>query len=351
MDSHTTINSDKKQLNQYLAIPEYRNIGAQQFFDEIVNEQKPVVLRDFASHWPMVDEAKKGASSFIEYVGQFYNGAKAKISIAPPEANKRFTYNQDLDGLTFVSGDERFDLFAKRLLQLRHEDNPPALSLQSAPVETILPGLLEANSSAFFEQVKPRLWVGNQGVVDTHFDGTDNLACVVAGRRKFTLFAPQQTGDLYPGPLEFTPAGVPVSLVNLLDPDLTRFPRFANALDNAYQADLDPGDAIFIPMLWWHHVEALENVNALMNYWWNGSFASNAVSPNFLDSMKMTILAMRDFTPAQRNAWRNLFDHYLFRQNLDPTAHIPKHQHHILGNLSPEYIREIKDYFINKLKT
>jgi mannose-6-phosphate isomerase-like protein (cupin superfamily) len=192
--------------------------------------------------------------------------------------------------------------------------------------------------------------VGNEGVVDTHYDGTDNIACVLAGRRRFTLFGPEQTSNLYPGPLEFTPAGVPVSLVNLRKPDFDRYPRFRTALDNAYCVELAPGDALFIPMLWWHHVESLGKINALMNYWWNGSFAQDATSPNFLDSMKIAILAMRDMTPKQRDAWRCLFDHYLFKQGVDPVSYIPAQHHHILGELSPDYIRVIKDHFVNKLQ-
>jgi quercetin dioxygenase-like cupin family protein len=37
----------------------------------------------------------------------------------------------------------------------------------------------------------------------------------------------------------------------------------------AMEAELSPGDAIFIPMGWFHHVEALERFNVLVNYWWD----------------------------------------------------------------------------------
>lgn len=341
-------------MNDYKTILEYHNLPAKQFFDEVVPGQQPAVIRGFASDWPLVKAAKKSSMEFSSYLCKHYNGKKITISAAPHTEkkgeDKRFFYNDDLTGFSFVSAQERLDLFMRRLTNLTNKSDGPALSMQSAITEDILPGLVEDNPSDFFPHVKPRLWVGNEGVVDTHYDGTDNIACVLAGRRRFVLFPPDQTSNLYPGPLEFTPAGVPVSLVNLRKPDFNRYPRFRNALKNAYCVELGPGDALFIPMLWWHYVESLDKVNALMNYWWNGSFAEDATSPNFLDSMKIAMLAMRDMTPKQRNAWRCLFDHYLFKQGVDPAAYIPEHQHHILGELSPEYIDAVKEYFIKKLQ-
>jgi hypothetical protein len=73
------------------------------------------------------------------------------------------------------------------------------------------------------------------------------------------------------GPAHPTPAGTPVSMVHVTAPDLDRFPRFASALEAGEEAELNPGDAIFIPKDWFHHVEALEPFNMLVNYWWDAS--------------------------------------------------------------------------------
>lgn len=351
-------NATIEPMKNFKTLAEFRDLSAKQFFNEVVPEQQPAVLRGFADNWPIVASAKKSPKEFTDYLCRYYNGKKITISAAPPSedngTDKRFFYNDDLTGFTFVSAQERLDLFLRRLNELSTQTfeakKAPALSMQSALIEDILPDLIKNNSSEYFPNVDPRLWVGNEGVIDTHYDGTDNVACVVAGRRRFTLFAPDQTSNLYPGPLEFTPAGVPVSLVNLRQPDFERYPRFKTALANAYSVELAPGDALFIPMLWWHHVESLDKVNGLMNYWWNGSFAKDATTPNFLDSMKIAILAMRDMTPKQRTAWRCLFDHYLFKQGVDPVSYIPKHQQHILGEMSADYIEAIKDHFIKKLQ-
>jgi hypothetical protein len=42
-------------------------------------------------------------------------------------------------------------------------------------------------------------------------------------------------------------------------------------LEVAQEVELVPGDALFIPRDWYHHVEALERFNVLVNYWWDSS--------------------------------------------------------------------------------
>lgn len=334
----------------YKSIAEYSTISAQQFFAEIAPNQQPIIIRDFAKNWPLIEAAKKTPSDFVAYLNKFYNGKKTKMVVAPPSANKRFYYNEDMTDVNYLSGEERVDLFLGRLLELIEKEVYPAISMQNTLTSKILPGLVNQNRSELFPQLEPRLWIGNQGIVSAHYDGSDNVACVVAGRRRFILFPPHQTPNLYPGPLNFTPAGAPTSLVELNNPNFERYPLFKEALAEAYSIELGPGDAIFIPMLWWHHVESLDKVNALMNYWWNGSSAPNSVSPSPIDSLNIALLAMRDLSTKQRDAWRCMFDHYLFHQKLEPKSYIPEHQRYLLGDLSDDDVRMVKDYFITKLQ-
>lgn len=341
-------------MTVYKTIPEYTAISAEQFFAQIAPAQKPIVIRGLAKSWPLVASAKKSPSDFVAYLGQFYNGKKTKMVVAPPSANKRFFYNDDMTDVNYLSGEERVDLFLGRLLELIDRDVYPAISMQNTLTSEILPGLVDENRSELFPELEPRLWIGNEGIVSPHYDGSDNVACVVAGRRRFILFPPEQTGHLYPGSLNFTPAGAPTSLADINNPDFERYPLFKHALAEAYSVELGPGDAIFIPMLWWHYVESLEKVNALMNYWWNGSSGPNSMSPSPIDSLNLALLAMRDLPQKQRDAWRCMFDHYVFHQDPDPQSHpttyIPKHQQHILGDLSAEDVRTIKNHFISKLQ-
>jgi ribosomal protein L16 Arg81 hydroxylase len=190
------------------------------------------------------------------------------------------------------------------------------------------------------------VWLGNRTCIAAHFDLPDNLACVVAGRRRFTLFPPDEVGNLYVGPLDLTPAGQAISLVDMRQPDLSRHPRFAQALQRAQVAELGPGDALFIPSLWWHQVEALEPFNVLVNYWWRQS-------PEYMDSpmatLMLALLTMRDLPPAQRQAWRALFQHYIFDANEQTAAHIPPQARSALAPLSADGARQLRAQLLKRL--
>ena len=337
-------------MKTYKKIPEYNNLSADEFFSDVAPQQRPVVIRGFAKHWPLVKASEKSDVDFIEYLKSFYSGGKARIFLAPPQAKKRFYYSDDMSGVNYIVGDERVDLYLDRLLELSSYEVYPAVSIQNASPDELFPGLIEKNPCDFFRDSRPRLWVGNEGIVSAHYDGSDNIACVVAGRRRFVLFPPDQTPNLYPGSLNYTPAGAPTSLVNLDEPDYNRFPRYKIAQDNAYCAELNAGDAIFIPLLWWHHVESLSKVNGLMNCWWNEAQLKGSHPPYPIDSLNIALLAMRNLNQKQRDAWRCMFDHYVFRKAENPANYIPEEHLHLLGDISDEEANLVRQQFGDKLK-
>src|SRR5690606_31993138 len=135
----------------------------------------------------------------------------------------------------------------------------------SVPIPNSIPEFGAGNRLELLPaSVVPRIWIGNAVTVWTHYDLSANVACVVAGKRRFTLFPPEQLVNLHVGPLDFTLAGQPVSLVDLEAPDYDQYPRFREALAHAQVAELAPGDALFIPNLWWHHVKSLDRFNVLV---------------------------------------------------------------------------------------
>jgi hypothetical protein len=178
--------------------------------------------------------------------------------------------------------------------------------------------------------------LGNAVTTPTHLDEWCNIACVVCGRRRFTLFPPEQVGNLYIGPLDFAPTGAPLSLVDARQPDLARYPKFRDALAAAQGAELEPGDAVYIPPLWWHHVESLATLNVLVNYWWHALARGGAVTDSAFGALLHGILSIRDLPVATREAWRALFEHYVFGPQQEVTAHIPAFRHGLLAALTPE---------------
>jgi hypothetical protein len=179
------------------------------------------------------------------------------------------------------------------------------------------------------------VWIGNQVTTPAHFDEFHNIACVACGGRRFTLFAPEQVRNLYVGPLDFAPTGAAISMARLDRPEDPRFPRLKLALAQAQVADLAPGDAIYIPPMWWHHVTSLGKLNALVNYWWRKEQGAGLVPQTRLGGLLHCILLFKSLPAAERAAWRELLDHYVFGDE-DPAAHIPEARRGWLGELDAE---------------
>jgi hypothetical protein len=230
----------------------------------------PVVLRGYVADWPLVQKAASSFGELESYLRRFDSGRVFQAMIAPPEVQGRLFYGPDLRSFNFerMNGylPEAMDIFSG----IKDMSTGPSFYIGSTCVPEYLCGL-EAENPLDLVDADPNIWIGTAVTVATHSDNYENIACVAAGRRRFTLFPPEQEENLYIGPKDVTPAGRAVSLVDLRKPDFGRYPKFETALKSAQVAVLEAGDAIYIPTNWWHNVESLEPFNILMNYWWKGS--------------------------------------------------------------------------------
>ncbi|MGN6374095.1 MAG: cupin-like domain-containing protein [Sphingomonas sp.] len=288
----------------------------------IVGGYRPVVMRGLARDWPAVAAGRQSDETLATYLKRFDRGKPAEVLVGPPEIAGRFFYDDALTGCNFQKRYGALSALIDRLLDLRGAPAPDALYAGAAPTGDHWPGWNEENALPFdLSTAVARVWIGNATHVSTHFDEASNIAVVVAGRRRFTLFPPQQFENLYVGPLHFTIAGPPVSMVDIDDPDLDRFPRYAEAAKHALVADLEPGDAIYIPPIWWHNVKATASFNVMVNFWWE---AADAVSG--IDALMRSVLAIRDLPKPHRDAWRRWFERYVFDDDAPASvAHLPPH--------------------------
>lgn len=246
--------------------------SAGQFRDDIVASQQPVVLRGLARDWPLVGAARQDMRRGLAMLAA--NAADLPVDIlrADPDEQGRFHYRADGKSLNFVRGQAGLPAFLQALAEHETRADPYAIVAQGLIAELHLPGFRKSHPMPLVPaSAEPRLWIGNAAKVATHNDPVDNLAVVAVGRRRFTLFPPSTEASLYMGPSHPTPAGTPISMVHVTAPDLERYPRYADAHAAAGEAELSPGDAIFIPRDWFHHVEALDKINVLVNYWWKPS--------------------------------------------------------------------------------
>lgn len=316
-----------------------RDVDLKTFRDEIVPANEPVVLAGLVRDWPAVRAALASSQTLGEYIRGFDRGKPVQVLNGEPSIRGHFFYREDMRGLNFVRQPAHIGATIERLLAHAADAHPPAIYIESTPTPEHLPQFAAANVMPLLDAVvTPRIWIGNTLTVQTHFDLSSNIACVVGGRRRFTLFAPGQLPNLYVGPFDFTLSGPPVSMVPLKDPDLRRYPRFAEALKHALHAELEPGDALYIPYGWWHHVESLAPFNVLVNYWWND--ARPALSP--FDCLLHGAVALRDLPAAQREVWRTLFEQYVFSDVETALGHLPPEQRGLLGPPTVERTQAIR---------
>ena len=333
------------------AIPEFSDVDGERFRRDIVSQYRPAVLRGAVAMWPAVIEGRRSPESIHRYLSSFPKGGAVDAIIMPPHAKGRLFYSDDLRGFNYTRSRTSIGEISDKVLRYAKFDNRPSLVVQSAPVGDCLPGFAEQNRLPLVDAaVAPRIWLGSAVTTPAHFDESNNVACVVSGTRRFTLFPPEQIGNLYIGPLGHAPTGTPISLVSLSSPDFKRFPRFRDALASAWVAELAPGDAIYIPTLWWHHVQSLAKYNILVNYWWKGDPAAPRNEETALNCLLHSVLALRHLPAEQRRAWKAVFDYYVFEADARSFDHIPDYVQGVLGEISPDLARDLKAFLVSQLQ-
>lgn len=315
----------------------------------IIAKGEPVILRGAYSDHPLVKAGLQSAEAAKDVLAQYYNDKPLTSFIAAPEHKGRFFYKPDMSAMNF---DTQLMPLADFFEKLSDVNDPRAFYAGSTDMQTYFPNMFEdlelALTDDVFTDYPPivSLWLGNQTSAAIHYDMSNNIAASMVGHRRFTLFPPSEIENLYPGPLFPTPAGQVVSLVDLWNPDYAQYPNFKKALSKAQSAELAPGDVLIYPAMWWHQVDALDEFNVLINYWWNEA-------PKFMDSpmtlILLSILALRDRPQAEKEAWKGLMDYYIFQDPETARAHIPQSAQGLLGPIDVETARRLRLSLLNKL--
>lgn len=308
---------------------------------------EPLLLRGLVRHWPVVRAAAESPTAVEAYLRRFYTNATVNAVYGRPEDHGRLFYNEDLSGFNFQAVRARLDKVLDDLRSQSHVAEPAGIYVGSTTVDKALPGFRSENDIRI-EGTEPlvSIWLGNRSRIAAHHDLPENIACCAAGRRRFILFPPDAIADLYPGPIDFTPAGQVISMVDFEEPDFERFPRFRQALERGQVAELEPGDAVYVPSMWWHHVEGLDGLNVLLNYWWRPTPAYMDTPANVLD---YALFTLRDLPKAQREAWRAIFDYYVFDFEENTVAHIPESRRGLLGPMDELKARRLRAQLLNRL--
>jgi oxalate decarboxylase/phosphoglucose isomerase-like protein (cupin superfamily) len=332
-------------------IAEWTDVTEEVFRNQIATQYQPAVLRGLVKRWPVVQQAQESDLAVCRYLAEMDAGTLVDVIMTPPETQGRVFYNTELTGFNYVRNQLPLTQVMEQVLRYAVFPNPPAVAVQSALLSKCAPAFEAAHGMPLLPAtVHPRIWLGNCITTPAHIDESNNIACVVAGKRRFTLFPPEEISNLYLGPLDYTPTGSPISMVDFAQPDFERFPNFRHALAAAQVAELEPGDAIYIPSLWWHHVQSLAKVNVLVNYWWRAGGVEDDKFRSAFDALMLALVHMKDLPAPYRKAWGDIFKHYIFESNPEQQMHIPIERRGVLGEISPQHEAQVRAWLAGRLK-
>lgn len=328
------------------SVPE-RPLSAEAELDgALKGAREPFVIRGLARHWPLVLAAEQGAGAARDYLLRFARARPFAFSAAGPEARGRLHYGDDL-AVNFHTASAPLEQIFAAMERAEKAAPGGTLYLGSIDIAAHFDGLDTENNLMLGDRDPlASIWIGTAAQIAAHNDFPDNLAVCAAGRRRFTLFPPEQFANLYLGPLDNTPAGRAVTMVDFDAPNWARFPRFAEAVRAGWTVELNAGDAIFIPSSWWHQVEGLAPFNILINYWWRDT-------PAWLgqpqDALNHAILAIRDLPEHEKNIWKQMFDHYVFDESGKAAEHLPEEKGGILDRLTAETAGRLRGFLLRAL--
>lgn len=321
-------------------------------FDTLFSSNQPVILKGLVNQWPLVKLGKESRNKIMDSLELHYSKKPMLVYKGSAEIKARFGYNENCTGFNFSSEKstipEVFDHIRRQLSQQKHD----YLYINSLRFDEGFPTLFENHQLNFSHEVfnnnQPlaKIWLGTESIAAAHYDQPKNIACCVTGKRRFTLFPPEQIHNLYAGPLSPTPGGQVVTLADIKNPDYERFPRLKEALQSATIADLSPGDALYYPSMWWHQVEAFDRFNAMVNYWWTDT---KPYLGNPMDALMHAMKSIRDRPTEEKKAWKALFDYYIFGDNENVCKHLPKECQGLLATLDENQARRLGAILRNNL--
>jgi ribosomal protein L16 Arg81 hydroxylase len=240
---------DMRQQMRELAEPSYeverrKGLTRREFLEEYYSTNTPVVLEDVCDEWPartlwspeyLVE--KLGAAEVEVMCGR--QGA-GNYEINMDEHRRKMPFAEYVDKVLATEWSNDMYLTANNPLLTE----PCATELwNDFTLDERYQRPDEAKGETF-------LWFGPAGTVTLlHHDVMNIMFHQIDGRKHFILISPMDTHRVS------NSVGV-YSDVDPLAPDLDRFPRFAGV--RQYQISVGPGDAVFVPVGWWHHVTALE---------------------------------------------------------------------------------------------
>jgi ribosomal protein L16 Arg81 hydroxylase len=216
----------------------------EEFLEDYYSTNRPVVLTDCTSQWKALEawtpEYLKKNFGEIQIALQGKRESNPDYEIDDRKHRYTQTVAEFVDMLQAVEKSNDFYMTANNT-----EQNRQLLQALQPDIQPMMPYLTpdDDNANGFF-------WFGPAGTITpVHHDLTNNFMAQVRGRKRVRMINASQLPLLYNHIHCY-------SQVDLNNIDYDRYPLFKEA--SIMDVTLSPGEVLFIPIGWWHHVTALD---------------------------------------------------------------------------------------------
>ncbi|MEH2283667.1 MAG: cupin-like domain-containing protein [Nostoc sp.] len=235
-------------------------------FLETWKQYQPFIIEDVAKHW---DACKKWSNDYlIEHCGN---------NLVPIRFFQK-TFLTDYKNFAFHDGynlekEMKYKEYVKDYVENKGNNNDGlGCYLIEADIEKYFPEIVGDVTYPEYLSSKPfvSLWHGFSSKDFTsasplHFDRIHNIFVQIRGKKRILLFPPSNYLSFYP-PLEDSSGMGHNSKVNPDIFDLESFPKFP--WQERIEVILQPGEILYIPPFWWHHVTAVDE-NISLSFWYD----------------------------------------------------------------------------------
>lgn len=227
------------------AIGRVENISSQEFLDHYYAPSRPVVIAGELADWPASRlwtpdylKSRIGGSA-IEYQGD--RTTSPAFERYKDNHKKQMPFDRFIDMIVEEEGNNAY------LTAYNAASNQAALRPLDADMRPLDKFLAQTP-----ENPGGLLWIGPAGTFTSmHHDLTNNLVVQVVGRKRIVLAAATESAKMYNDRHVFSEVGDVLGLGDRA----AEYPKLADV--HFHEVILEAGEALFIPIGWWHQVEAL----------------------------------------------------------------------------------------------
>ena len=231
----------KRADKEFLDVPKIEAPLYDEFKKRYYSRNRPVIVTNAIEDWPAKDwtpESIRELAGDAEVEVQY---DRAKDPLYQAHFNR---HSKKMKFADFI--DDVLRLSPSNDLYMTSNNKP----MEHTDLQCLKKDYGEIRDGYFAKQRRGDLWLGPAGTITPiHHDLTNNFFIQIYGRKKIKLVSPLQTPKLYNEFFVYSKA-------DFSDINTRRFPK-TRELDIC-EFVLEPGQALFLPIGWWHHIESLD---------------------------------------------------------------------------------------------